>query len=211
MNLGRGEQTRKEVLAAAKQLFLTQGYGSTSMRDIAKAAGNLSVGSLYNHFAGKEELFTTLFHDLSPHPHMLAAAQTVEGQSAPDFIRQLVRKFAPLLLEHLEFVQLVQIDAREFGARNITALLEKYIPPFAMLFGKVQALQGLKPIQPLVFLRFASGSMLGFVITHQFIPAHVRQLLTDEEWIERFADFILYGVAAGATAHDGVTHDHLSP
>lgn len=211
MNSGRGEQTRKEVLEAAKTLFLTQGYGSTSMRDIARAAGNLSVGSLYNHFASKEALFTTLFHDLSPHPHMLAAAQTVQGDNAPEFVRRLLYKFVPLVLEHFEFVQLVQIDAREFGARNITALLEKYIPAFALLFGKVQSLEGLKAIQPVVFLRFAAGSVLGFVVTHQFIPAHVRQLLTDEEWIERFADFILYGVAAGATLQDGVNDDDFNP
>jgi AcrR family transcriptional regulator len=208
MNLVRGEQTRKDVLQAAKRLFLTQGYGSTSMRDIAKAAGNLSVGSLYNHFTGKEVIFETLFNDMSPHPLMLAAAETVEGETAPDFIRQFLRKIIPILLEHFDFIAMVQIDAREFGGRNISALLEKYIPPFALLFGKVQTLQGLKPISPVVFLRFMSGSVLGFAITNQFIPAFVRQLLTDEAWLEHFTDFILHGVAAFPEPRTGVTDDH---
>lgn len=211
MNLIRGEQTRKEVMVAAKRLFLTQGYGSTSMRDIAKAAGNLSVGSLYNHFASKEELFATLFSDLSPHPLMLATAQTVEGESAPVFIRNLLHKIVPIVLEHFEFVELAQIDAREIGGRNIAALLEKYIPAFALLFGKVQTLSGLRAISPVVFLRFVAGSTLGFVLTHQFVPAHIRALLTDEQWLAQFTDFILYGVAAVSEPHHGVNDDNFNP
>lgn len=211
MNPVRGEQTRKEVMVAAKRLFLTQGYGSTSMRDIAKAAGNLSVGSLYNHFASKEELFSTLFSDLSPHPLMLATAQTVEGESAPAFIRNLLHKIVPILLEHFEFVELAQIDAREIGGKNIGALLEKYIPAFALLFGKVQTLSGLQPLPPVVFLRFVAGSTLGFVLTHQFVPAHIRALLTDEQWLTQFTDFILYGVAAVSEPRTSVNDDDFNP
>lgn len=211
MNSVRGEQTRKEVMVAAKHLFLTQGYGSTSMRDIAKAAGNLSVGSLYNHFASKEDLFSTLFSDLSPHPLMLATAQTVEGETAPAFIRNLLHKIVPIVLEHFEFVEMAQIDAREIGGKNISALLEKYIPAFALLFGKVQTLSGFRPIAPVAFLRFIAGSTLGFVLTHQFVPAHVRALLTDEQWIGQFTDFILYGVATIPEPRNGVNDDNFNP
>lgn len=211
MNPVRGEQTRKEVMAAAKRLFLTQGYGSTSMRDIAKAAGNLSVGSLYNHFTSKEDLFSTLFSELSPHPLILATAQTVDGETAPEFIRNLLHKIVPILLEHFEFIGLAQIDAREIGGRNISALLEKYIPAFALLFGKVQTLSGLRPIAPIVFLRFMAGSMLGFVLTHQFIPAHLRILLLDEQWIGQFTDFILCGVATIPEPRNGVNDDYFNP
>lgn len=196
MNPTRGEQTRRDVLKAAKQLFLTQGYGSTSMRDIAKAAGNLSVGSLYNHFTGKEVIFATLFQELSPHPIMLAAAESVEGETAPDFVRHLLRKIIPIMLDHFEFMEMAQIDVREFGGRNISVLLEKYIPPFVMLFNRVQSLAGFRPIPPVVFLRFVAGSILGFGITNQFIPLSVRQMFSDEVWIEQFTDFILHGVAA---------------
>jgi len=211
MNSVRGEQTRKDVLQAAKQLFLTQGYGSTSMRNIAKAAGNLSVGSLYNHFESKEQLFATLFQELSPHPLMLAAAETVQGETAPDFIRHFLQKIIPIVLEHFAFVEMAQIDAREFSGKNMTILLEKYIPAFALLFGKAQTLSGLKPIPPIVFLRFVAGSLLGFAFTHQFMPAQVRQLLTEEAWIEQFANFILDGVATSAEPRHGVNDDHLNP
>jgi AcrR family transcriptional regulator len=58
---GRGgshEQTserREQILGIAAQLIARRGYSATTVRDIADAAGILS-GSLYHHFASKEEI-----------------------------------------------------------------------------------------------------------------------------------------------------------
>lgn len=46
---------RAELLALAARLFAEQGYVSTTVRDIADAAGILS-GSLYHHFDSKESM-----------------------------------------------------------------------------------------------------------------------------------------------------------
>jgi AcrR family transcriptional regulator len=53
--------TRLRVLQAAARLFRTRGYAATSLRDIASAAG-LKAGSLYNHFASKEEIVTEILN-----------------------------------------------------------------------------------------------------------------------------------------------------
>lgn len=52
---GEGGARRNELLEAAAGLFATRGYAATSIRDIAGAVGILS-GSLYYHFASKEEI-----------------------------------------------------------------------------------------------------------------------------------------------------------
>ena len=52
---GEGNTRRDELLEAAAGLFATRGYAATSIRDIAGAVGILS-GSLYYHFASKEEI-----------------------------------------------------------------------------------------------------------------------------------------------------------
>jgi AcrR family transcriptional regulator len=49
-----------QVLDAAARLFRTQGFGGTSVRDIARAVGMLP-GSLYCHFATKEELLSAVY------------------------------------------------------------------------------------------------------------------------------------------------------
>jgi AcrR family transcriptional regulator len=50
---------RQRVLAAALGLFDEHGYGATSLSDIRRAA-EVSNGSLYHHFSGREELAAAL-------------------------------------------------------------------------------------------------------------------------------------------------------
>lgn len=51
--------TRERVRSAAVRLFAHQGYAAVNMRQIAEEAG-ISTGSIYRHFATKEELFADL-------------------------------------------------------------------------------------------------------------------------------------------------------
>jgi AcrR family transcriptional regulator len=52
----RRETTTTGLLEAARELFAHQGYGATSLDQIAAAAG-VTKGALYHHFAGKREVF----------------------------------------------------------------------------------------------------------------------------------------------------------
>ncbi|MFC0284033.1 TetR/AcrR family transcriptional regulator [Camelimonas abortus] len=53
-------ERRKQILAEAGKLFAARGFEGASMREIAAATGLLS-GSLYYHFASKEELFVAVY------------------------------------------------------------------------------------------------------------------------------------------------------
>lgn len=50
---------RSSILDAAFSLFSEKGFPETSMRDIADAVG-VKAASLYNHFSGKQALFSAL-------------------------------------------------------------------------------------------------------------------------------------------------------
>jgi len=60
----RGAATRTALLAAAREVFTTEGYAQAGVTDIVNKAG-ASVGSLYHHFSGKADLFLTLFEELN--------------------------------------------------------------------------------------------------------------------------------------------------
>lgn len=53
------EKREQGILDAATELFVRYGYDKTTVDDIARAAG-VSKGTIYLHFASKEELFETL-------------------------------------------------------------------------------------------------------------------------------------------------------
>ncbi len=56
---GQGHERRAEILAAAKALFLADGYAGFTTRKLAAAVG-LSQTGLYVYFRSKEELFDAL-------------------------------------------------------------------------------------------------------------------------------------------------------
>jgi AcrR family transcriptional regulator len=62
----RGAATRTALLAAAREVFTTEGYAQAGVTDIVNRAG-ASVGSLYHHFSGKADLYLTLFEELNNH------------------------------------------------------------------------------------------------------------------------------------------------
>lgn len=50
---------RQMIIAAARRVFSNKGFGKATMEDIAKEA-ELSTGTLYLYFKGKDELYTVL-------------------------------------------------------------------------------------------------------------------------------------------------------
>ena len=48
----RSAETRRVLLAAAREVFAAHGYDGASIADVVERAGS-SVGSLYHHFGGK--------------------------------------------------------------------------------------------------------------------------------------------------------------
>ncbi|NTV10785.1 MAG: TetR family transcriptional regulator, partial [Zoogloea sp.] len=57
------EQTRRDILDAARAVFHSRGVGCASLDEIAKAAG-VTRGAVYWHFANKTELFFALRDDI---------------------------------------------------------------------------------------------------------------------------------------------------
>ena len=53
------DQTKEKIIEVASKLFGRYGFYKTSMDEIARTARK-AKGSLYYHFASKEELFTAV-------------------------------------------------------------------------------------------------------------------------------------------------------
>ena len=71
---------RQQLLGAAQEVFVAQGYHAAAMDDIADAAG-VSKPVLYQHFPGKLELYLAL---LDQHAEAMVAAVRVALDSTTD-------------------------------------------------------------------------------------------------------------------------------
>lgn len=68
------ERARDAILHAAADTFAESGFAKTSMKEIAVRAG-ISVGMLYNHFKGKDEIYRELIEHYFTHLHEKANAE----------------------------------------------------------------------------------------------------------------------------------------
>ena len=57
------DEVRQRILAAAKELFVQQGYKKTTIRQIVEKSGVLT-GSIYYFFKNKEDIFQSLVMEL---------------------------------------------------------------------------------------------------------------------------------------------------
>src|SRR6202011_2586282 len=86
-------QTRGALVAAGRRLFGVDGFGATSVEDLAREA-RVTTGALYHHFPTKMALFETVFEAV--HLDLLtASARAADG--APDEIEFLARGFEAFL------------------------------------------------------------------------------------------------------------------
>jgi AcrR family transcriptional regulator len=82
----RGLHTRDRILGCAAEVFMTNGFHATSLEAIAKAAG-ASRATVYQYFAGKEEIFGELNavaeRDVLAHgEHLGGLGPSVDGMEA---------------------------------------------------------------------------------------------------------------------------------
>ena len=69
---------RKELLSKCFDLFAQRGYGSLTMRQIAKEIG-VSTGTIYHYFSSKEDLFVQLIEQITEQD-ILSANAEIENQ-----------------------------------------------------------------------------------------------------------------------------------
>jgi AcrR family transcriptional regulator len=56
--------TQQRILDAATEVFATRGFSAATMADVVAGSG-ASIGSIYHHFGGKNELFLAIFKQMA--------------------------------------------------------------------------------------------------------------------------------------------------
>jgi AcrR family transcriptional regulator len=76
-----GEQRRQQLVEVAASLFSEHGYRSTTMDDVAEAAG-VTKPLLYQHFSSKKALYLELVDEIA-HRCLAAIAEATERAESP--------------------------------------------------------------------------------------------------------------------------------
>jgi AcrR family transcriptional regulator len=94
--------TRERLLRAAQELIEQGGYGAASVIAIAERAG-VAAGTLYRHFASKEELFVEVFRSVCGREERAmraAAAELAPEAAAARRLETVLTRFAERALRN---------------------------------------------------------------------------------------------------------------
>lgn len=128
----RSEKSREAILEVALKLFSHRGYGATSVRDIAEAAG-LSKGNVYHHFPDKETIFRALldeYFQAMSRPDFPFNKALAKG-SFPENLEALGRAARETVKDYRQYVALIYVDVVEFDGTHVRKFYAEMADRFA--------------------------------------------------------------------------------
>jgi len=132
---------RDGVRLAAERVFATKGFAATKMTDIAGEA-RVGVGTLYNYFSNKQEIFEEIFTKRSVELDELID-RAIDGKPPLERIRVMMRVSLEYLEAHAELFALYverggigETDIERLGGKVIE---QRYVDFLSKLEASVQA------------------------------------------------------------------------
>ncbi|MBI3256439.1 MAG: TetR/AcrR family transcriptional regulator [Actinobacteria bacterium] len=190
-------ERRREILEAARSVFLRRGLSGARTREIAEAAG-VNEALLYQHFSSKEALFeAAVVEPMREILDAVAAAQSALPSVSTDI--DMVRTFTRFYVR--EFLQIMSGVAPAMGVTMFadpgvgSAFFQQTFRPMIDLLAEVitQATEGIaNPLAtPDMIATMGMGACFTLAVDHHFrgVPLDL------EKSADEIADVMLLGVA----------------
>ena len=113
---------RRQILDAATELFVAQGYGAVSMDAVARVAG-VSKATLYAHFESKDRLFATIIEDA-------CRTNILDASMLPDPATDLREALLAIALRMLRFI----VAARSIAIHRVVIAESGRFPELGRAF-----------------------------------------------------------------------------
>jgi len=196
----KSAQTRAELLASARRLFLRHGFHACSLEMVAEEAG-FTIGAVYSRFGSKADLFLAILAEridqlvaevaqvAALHQPIPEQAELLAGRRMALLERE--REWFPLVLEFWSHAARDERLRHEFGACH-----ERLVGAYASLIEADYARLGLPlPLAPEVLARAVVAMGNGVALERLTDPARVPEGL-----LSTMAVAFLRGVTADGPA-----------
>ena len=196
----RIDQNQMRIEAAALQLFTSQGFHSTRMREIAEKA-EVSSGSIYTYYPSKEALYESLVKNYRScmGEFRKRVLRSLEEPFSRDDLRLLAFSIRSMVYHDSEYQLLTFIDIIEFGNQHFADTFYKMPEQFRHIMGpalsrvkKQKGWCGEDPafVMAVIYLYFFTY----FVVEHLMQRGNQHLGVSDDEAIERFIDLLSDGL-----------------
>lgn len=208
------EDRKLQILRVAVSLFSQRGFGGTTTKEIAQAAG-VSEAMVFRHFATKQELYTAILdHKACSGDSMNPEEMVAEALKHKDD-RAVFENLAFGALQHHEidpeFQRLLLHSALE-GHELAEMFFEKFIRRvYELLGGYIAERQrdgAMVKIDPAIVVRSFIGMIIHHSLNNNLWDPNRRLLkISNEEAAKHFTDILLNGISTGNEANPKKKHE----
>ena len=198
------EDRKLQILRVAVSLFSQKGFGGTTTKEIAQAAG-VSEAMVFRHFATKQELYTAILdHKACSGDSMNPEEMVAEALKQKDD-RAVFEQLALGALEHHEcdpeFQRLLLHSALE-GHELAEMFFEKFVRRvYELLGGYITERQrdgAMAKIDPAIAVRAFIGMIIHHSLNNNLWDPQRRLLkISNAEAAKHFAHILLNGISTG--------------
>lgn len=193
------DEHQLQIEAAALQLFTSQGFHGTNIRDIAEKAG-ISQGTIYTYYSSKEAIFEGLVR--SYRSSMRNFLERVFRVMDEPFSRNGLRLFAAamrsMVYEDAEYWLLMYIDVIEFRNRHFLKVFHDVPEQFLRLLGpavnQVRRQPGWCGQDPALVMSMIYFYFHTYFVIERLMHGNRHLGVEDEEVVERFVDILSHGL-----------------
>jgi AcrR family transcriptional regulator len=194
--------TRRAILDAARDLFVTEGYQNVSIRKIAERV-EYSPAAIYSYFPSKDDIFFALAEEgfrLLGEPPAGEVAERLRALPPLDRLRAIFGRFYEFSREHPQYFALMFIDrsvpriSREYERFAFARELKRHI------INEIQTCidQKILPdtVEPHVVMRLVMAGLLGVAVmrlSDRLGPSENADVLADDA-----LRLMLAGIGSGA-------------
>jgi len=197
----RKARTAEAILAAAERLFMSRGFGGTTMQDLSEEA-DVAIGSIYAHFGSKDGVYGALIDRALE----LDARYSEEGFEAGDTpLAKLVgmaEGYLRFAREHPSYFRLFRFPPPDRpggasgSAARVAARIGEETQRMAGLLREASEAGLLRELEPESTARYLWAAWDGVIASH-LGPANME--ISDEEFeqiLNRAREAILLGILA---------------
>ena len=195
----KSEASISAALDAALELFSTQGYRATPLRQIAEHAG-VSVGNIYHHFPNKQALYQELIDRywqrlLDP---QLPLNQIFARARFPEDLEEMAVAIEDVVTANAKHILLIYVDVIEFGGEHIRAFYDgmskRFTSNYSPRFAERQAKGDFGDADPMMAVMVASRWLFYFFTVEKCFGAPLHFGRTPKEAVDGFIRLLRYGL-----------------
>jgi AcrR family transcriptional regulator len=181
----QAEQTRIEIIGAARRLFASQGYASTSVKDIARDAG-VSVQTVYDSVGSKSDLVRRLNDLIDAEARVFEIAMTLPTETDPVAVARLGARITRRIIERCSDILRTGLDAARAEPELAYVVEEggrRHRAGARAVADRLAALDALDPMRSIDEVATTLAVLADFRLALILIDDHGFDLDAVEDWI----------------------------